>query len=150
MIQASFLREIIKPSLKRVHKVGCPIDFVKMRSTSNASIALLDDPTYTKALERRASSNETISTWTSLTAAQEGDHCCPDYELLDRRNCLDYNSLLKLVTSPSQLTDIRRKLQLLKPLLESAQKKETDEMMDKLKGLGNSLLGMLLKLILSF
>jgi len=88
------------------------------------SQALLDDPTYTKALERRASSNDTINTWTSLTAAQE-----------------DYNSLLKLVTSPSQLADIRRKLQLLKPRLESAQKKETDEMMDKLKGLGNSLLG---------
>ena len=38
-----------------------------------ASIALLDDPTYTKALERRANSNDTINTWTSLTAAQEGD-----------------------------------------------------------------------------
>jgi len=88
------------------------------------SQALLDDPTYTKALERRASSNDAINTWTSLTAAQE-----------------DYNSLLKLVTSPSQLLDIRRKLQQLKPRLESAQKKETAEMMDKLKGLGNSLLG---------
>jgi len=88
------------------------------------SQALLDDPTYTKALERRASSNDTINTWTSLTAAQE-----------------DYNSLLKLVTSPSQLMDIRRKLQQLKPRLESAQKQETNEMMDKLKGLGNSLLG---------
>lgn len=62
---------------------------------------------------------------------------------------LDYNSLLKLVTSTSQLTDIRRKLQQLKPRLESAQKKETNEMMDKLKGLGNSLLGTLLKLFLS-
>jgi len=88
------------------------------------SQALLDDPTYTKALERRASSNDTINTWTSLTAAQE-----------------DYNSLLKLVTSPSQLIDIRRKLQQLKPRLESAQKQETTEMMDKLKTLGNSLLG---------
>lgn len=88
------------------------------------SQALLDDPMYTKALERRASSNDTINTWTSLTAAQE-----------------DYNSLLKLVTSPSRLTDIRSKLQQLKPRLENAQKKETDEMMDKLKGIGNSLLG---------
>jgi hypothetical protein len=55
-----------------------------------------------------------------------------------------------LVTSPSQLIDIRRKLQQLKPRLEIAQKKETDEMMDKLKGLGNSLLGMLLNLVLLF
>ncbi|KAF8807585.1 hypothetical protein BYT27DRAFT_7165446 [Phlegmacium glaucopus] len=93
-------------------------------AVESCSQALLDDPTYTKALERRASSNDAINTWTSLTAVQE-----------------DYNSLLKLVTSPSQLTDIKRKLHQLKPRLESAQKKETDEMMDKLKGLGNSLLG---------
>jgi hypothetical protein len=72
-----------------------------------------------------------------------------DYELRNSQ-FLDYNSLLKLVTSPSQLTDIRRKLQQLKPRLESAQKQETKEMMDKLKGLGNSLLGMLLKLTLCF
>lgn len=39
-------------------------------------------------------------------------------------------------------------MQQLKPRLETAQKKETDEMMDKLKGLGNSLLGMLLRLII--
>lgn len=43
------------------------------RSNPYTSIALLDDATYTKALERRASSNDTINTWTSLTAAQEGD-----------------------------------------------------------------------------
>lgn len=36
---------------------------------------------------------------------------------------------------------MRRKLQLLKPRLEAAQKRETDEMLGKLKGLGNSLLG---------
>lgn len=73
VIQPSFLREIIKPSLKRVHKVGRPIDFYGMINPY-AFIALLDDPTYTKALERRASSNDTINTWTSLTAAQEGDY----------------------------------------------------------------------------
>ncbi|CAA7266620.1 unnamed protein product [Cyclocybe aegerita] len=87
------------------------------------SQALLDDPTYVKALERRASANEILNTWSSLTSAQE-----------------DYNTLLKLV-SPSQATDIRRKLQHFKPRVEAAQKKETDEMLSKLKGLGNSILG---------
>lgn len=86
-----------------------------------------------------------------MTAAQEGDNERSDWLYASQpRNFLDYNSLLKLVTSPSQLIDIRRKLQQLKPRLESAQKNETDEMMDKLKGLGNSLLGMLLELILLF
>jgi hypothetical protein len=34
--------------------------------------ALLDDPEYVKALQRRASSNEILGTWSSLSAAQEG------------------------------------------------------------------------------
>ncbi|KAF8973751.1 hypothetical protein BDZ97DRAFT_1912219 [Flammula alnicola] len=102
--------------------------FVKLGDHKEAvkacSEAILDSPTYVKALERRSSSNEIINSWTSLTSVQE-----------------DYNTLLKLVTSPSQLADIRRKLQHLKPRLEAAQKRETDEMLGKLKGLGNSILG---------
>ncbi|KIM48022.1 hypothetical protein M413DRAFT_439716 [Hebeloma cylindrosporum] len=86
--------------------------------------AILDDPTYIKALERRAASNDILNTWTSLTSVQE-----------------DYNTLLKLYTSPTQLNETRRKLQYLKPRLEAAQKRETDEMLGKLKGLGNSILG---------
>jgi len=76
-------------------------------------------------LERRAACNDTLNTWSSLTSAQE-----------------DYNKLLTLITSPSQSNDIRRKLYALKPRVEAAQQRETDEMLSKLKGLGNSLLGM--------
>lgn len=54
---------------------------------------------------------------------------------------VDYNTLLKLYTSPKQLNETRRKLEYLKPRLEVAQKQETDEMLSKLKGLGNSILG---------
>jgi len=36
------------------------------------SKALLDDPKYIKALQRRAASNEQINSWSSLTSAQEG------------------------------------------------------------------------------
>ena len=54
----------------------------------------------------------------------------------------DYNILLALLPPSSPQTfDIQKKLRILKPRLEAAQKRETAEMMDKLKGLGNSFLG---------
>jgi hypothetical protein len=34
--------------------------------------ALKDDPSHIKALTRRAAANESLDTWTSLTAAREG------------------------------------------------------------------------------
>jgi hypothetical protein len=54
----------------------------------------------------------------------------------------DYERLL--VLDPT-LRDARRSLQLIKPRVEAAQKHEMGEMMDKLKGLGNSILGALLE-----
>jgi hypothetical protein len=60
----------------------------------------------------------------------------------------DYNKLLSLVSAPSQLADLRKKLQALKPRIEVAQKSEMDEMLSKLKGLGNSLLGQCNELVL--
>jgi hypothetical protein len=35
-------------------------------------IALLDDPHYVKALERRAAANDTLNSWSSLTTVEEG------------------------------------------------------------------------------
>ncbi|KAG2023272.1 phosphoprotein phosphatase [Coprinopsis cinerea AmutBmut pab1-1] len=86
--------------------------------------ALKDNPTYEKALHRRATANETINTWSSLTAAQE-----------------DYKALQQLAKSSLQKSEIETKLKNLQPRLEAAQKKETAEMVDKLKGFGNSILG---------
>lgn len=86
--------------------------------------ALLDDPDYVKALQRRATCNEILNTWSSLTAAQE-----------------DYTSLLRLSSVQSQTREIEGKLRSLKPRIEAAQKAETAEMLGKLKGLGNSILG---------
>lgn len=86
--------------------------------------ALLDDPDYVKALQRRAACNEILNTWSSLTAAQE-----------------DYTSLLRLSSIQSQTREIEGKLRSIKPRLEAAQKAETAEMLGKLKGLGNSILG---------
>jgi len=87
--------------------------------------ALIDNPQYVKALQRRAASNEKLNTWSSLSSAQE-----------------DYNSLLKLLPPSSpEIAETRRALASLKPRLEAAQKNETAEMIDKLKGLGNNILG---------
>jgi len=89
------------------------------------SQALIDDPQYVKALQRRASSNEAVNSWSSLTAAQE-----------------DYTTLLKLLPpTSSQFQDADRSLRSLIPRIEAAQKQETAEMLGKLKGLGNSILG---------
>lgn len=54
----------------------------------------------------------------------------------------DYETVLKLLPSDSpQVGPIRHTLESLKPRVEQAQKKETGEMLDKLKGIGNSILG---------
>ncbi|KAK0246043.1 TPR-like protein [Armillaria nabsnona] len=103
--------------------------FVKMNELKQAveacSEALIDDPQYVKALQRRAASNDQIGSWASLTAAQE-----------------DYNALLKLLPPNSpQIKETERSLQRLKPRVDDTQKRETAEMLDKLKGLGNSVLG---------
>ncbi|EPQ61387.1 hypothetical protein GLOTRDRAFT_90232 [Gloeophyllum trabeum ATCC 11539] len=87
--------------------------------------ALLDDPGYVKALQRRAACNQKIGTWSSLTSAQE-----------------DYTALLSVLPPSShEIGEMRRALQSIKPRIEAAQKAEMAEMMDKLKGLGNSVLG---------
>lgn len=55
--------------------------------------ALLDDPNYIKALQRRAASNEQLDSWSSLTSAQEG----PLSE--GRSGCRDLH--IPLQTTPS-------------------------------------------------
>ena len=58
----------------------------------------------------------------------------------------DYTKLLTLLPSGSaQYIETRRKLTAVKPRAEAAQKKETSEMLDKLKGIGNSILGTLVR-----
>lgn len=67
-----------------------------------------------------------MGSWSSLASAQE-----------------DYTKLLDLLPpNSSQLSEMRRILQALKPQVEAAQKRETDEVLGKLKGLGNNILGM--------
>ncbi|KIK71221.1 hypothetical protein GYMLUDRAFT_211229 [Collybiopsis luxurians FD-317 M1] len=105
---------------------ACYVKLNEHKEAVNAcSEALLDDPNYTKALQRRAASNEQLNTWSSLTSAQE-----------------DYTTLLRLLPeTSSEVKEIQRTLRLVKPRVEEAQKKETAEALDKLKGIGNSILG---------
>ncbi|AAW46108.1 hypothetical protein CNK00610 [Cryptococcus deneoformans JEC21] len=87
--------------------------------------ALKIDPHYTKGLHRRATANERLGTLTALTSAQQ------DYTLLKTL----------LPASSPLLPSIRRSLIVLPPKIKSEEKKQYDEMMGKLKDLGNSLLG---------
>jgi hypothetical protein len=55
---------------------------------------------------------------------------------------LDYSTILKLLPPSSpEINEIERLLKHLKPRTEAAQKQETAEMLGKLKGLGNTILG---------
>jgi len=120
-VQIAKVRAVLNANI-----AACYIKLREWKEAANAcSEALLDDPDYTKALQRRATSNVELSTWSSLTSAQE-----------------DYNKLLTILPESSdEVKEIHRTLRVLKPRLEEAQKQETAEMIDKLKGMGNSILG---------
>ncbi|WWD22495.1 hypothetical protein CI109_106988 [Kwoniella shandongensis] len=87
--------------------------------------ALEIDPDYVKGLHRRATASERIGNLTSLSTAKE-----------------DYTRLISLLPSTSPLIPtIRRSLSTLPERIKVEEKKQYDEMMGKLKDLGNSFLG---------
>jgi len=119
--QCAVIRSILNANIAACHvKLGD-----HAASVQSCTDSLLDAPTYAKALHRRATSNDAIGTWSSLSAAEK-----------------DYRTLLDTLPSSSPLLpSIRSSLTTLHPRLERAQKAETDEMISKLKGLGDSVLG---------
>ncbi|CAO3655367.1 unnamed protein product [Mucor hiemalis] len=89
------------------------------------SKALELDPKYTKALLRRAQVNEKMGTSTSMTESLE------DYKSLKQLNTVDAYTLRECQRAERELpTKIKDKME-----------KEKEEMIGKLKDLGNSLLG---------
>ncbi|KAL7418767.1 hypothetical protein Q5752_006450 [Cryptotrichosporon argae] len=87
--------------------------------------ALAIDRDYVKALVRRAAANERVGTWTSLSAAQD-----------------DHTRLLALLPRGApQLALSRRALQTLPRRLAERQEVEKQEMLGKLKELGDGILG---------
>ncbi|KAF8316763.1 hypothetical protein DL93DRAFT_708068 [Clavulina sp. PMI_390] len=119
--QCTSLRSIFNSNIAACHaKLGDHKTAVQFCDDS-----LLDVPTYAKALHRRATSNEVLDTWSSLSSAQT-----------------DYQTLVDTLPSSSPLRpSAQRALKSLPPRIQVAQKRETDEMVDKLKGVGNSILG---------
>ncbi|KAK6905193.1 hypothetical protein I204_08149 [Kwoniella mangroviensis CBS 8886] len=95
------------------------------KAVEACSEALKIDPKYIKGLHRRATANERIGDLNALVAAKE------DYTLL---------TTLLPPTSPL-LPSIKRSLFTLPEQIKVEEKKQMDEMMAKLKDLGNSLLG---------
>lgn len=99
------------------------------------------DPVYTKALHRRATANDRIGSWSSLTSAKEGElsglGAGPQADGMS-----DYEKLLKLIpTSSPQYPSTRIALASLPRRIAAQQDKEKDEMLNQLKELGNGLLG---------
>ncbi len=111
-----------------------------MRAPS-AHSALQDDPSYIRALQRRAQCNEKIGSWSALSSAKEGMQPAR-FRISHSVNSVDYTKLVTLLPpSSDQVAEAKRSLRLLEPRIEEAQKREVGEMVDKLKGLGNSVLG---------
>ncbi|KDN52239.1 TPR-like protein, partial [Tilletiaria anomala UBC 951] len=87
--------------------------------------ALLDAPGYVKALHRRATANEHIGNWSGVSSALD-----------------DLKVLLTLKDTPASLRpSIRNKIAQLEPMAKQLGEKEKDEMVQKLKGIGDSILG---------
>ncbi|EMR08956.1 hypothetical protein PNEG_02735 [Pneumocystis murina B123] len=87
--------------------------------------ALKEDPEYIKALHRRAKANEKIGTWHSLDAA-----------------LLDYEDIKKRLPGSSPIhKSIKESISRVKPILSEVQEREKTQMLNKLKDLGNNILG---------
>lgn len=119
--QIRLFRSIIYANIAATHlRLEQYRDAVK---ASNQS--LLDQPNYVKALYRRAQANEQIGGWSSLSSA------------------LEDSKLLLTLPDLSQATksEIMESIKRLEPKAQQAAEKEKDEMIQKLKGLGDSILG---------
>lgn len=82
-----------------------------------------------KLLMRRAKAKAELGTWANLQGADE------DYRTL-------LSPIMQGFLSPTDLRSVKEASKALIPRLNEAKEREMGEMMDKLKGLGNSVLGM--------
>ncbi|SJX65016.1 uncharacterized protein SRS1_15843 [Sporisorium reilianum f. sp. reilianum] len=119
--QIRLFRSVIYANIAATHlRLEQYRDAVK---ASNQS--LLDHPNYVKALYRRAQANEHIGGWSGLSSA-----------LKDNKLLLTLPDL-----PPSTRAEVAASIKRLEPQAQQAAEKEKDEMIQKLKGLGDSILG---------
>lgn len=119
--QIRLFRSVIYANIAATHlRLDQHRDAVKACNQS-----LLDQPNYVKALYRRAQANEHIGGWSGLSSA-----------LQDNKTLLTLSDLPP-ATKPEVVAAIKR----LEPKVQQAAEKEKDEMIQKLKGLGDSILG---------
>lgn len=89
-----------------------------------------------KALHRRATAYEQLGGWSHLSSALKGKQY---YLTLDYQRLEELAKEGRVPTSYRQ--DLNAALMRLPPLVDTAAKKEKDEMVDKLKIMGNKVLG---------
>lgn len=118
--EVRILRSIVHANLAACYaKLGNNKETVKACNES-----LIDDPLYIKALHRRAQANEQIGTWSSLSSALE-----------------DYKQIQTMPHPNSLESSLKASIERLKPKIEETSAREKEEMMNKLKGVGDSVLG---------
>ncbi|ORE10068.1 hypothetical protein BCV72DRAFT_247755 [Rhizopus microsporus var. microsporus] len=110
--------------------LACPLTCTKERASEfkdakdMCTQALKIDPNYTKALLRRAQANERIGTYASMSEALE-----------------DYKKLKTLAIDTYILKECERAEKELPTKINLQMEKEKEEMLNKLKDVGNTLLG---------
>ncbi|MBW0506798.1 hypothetical protein O181_046513 [Austropuccinia psidii MF-1] len=113
-------------SVLHANSAACHLKLEDWQSAiKSCSASLKENPSYAKALQRRAQANEKLGTWSSLQAALD------DYNTLEKLP--DVNAILRREIKQSQLR--------LPPLIAQRSESEKAEMMTKLKDLGNTVLG---------
>ncbi|EST09210.1 Tetratricopeptide-like helical [Kalmanozyma brasiliensis GHG001] len=119
--QIRLFRSVIYANIAATHlRLDQHRDAVKACNQS-----LLDRPNYVKALYRRAQANEQIGGWAGFSSA------------------LEDNKLLLTLPDlpPATRPEVTASIQRIEPRAQQAAEKEKDEMISKLKGLGDSILG---------
>lgn len=94
-------------------------------AVESSTKALELDESYAKVRRRRVLANEQVGTWNALEKAME------DLKKL-KEDAKD---------DPAQIRDIETHMRRIEPKMSAKQKEEMDEMLGKLKNLGNGLLG---------
>ncbi|KAM0789018.1 hypothetical protein ACM66B_003084 [Microbotryomycetes sp. NB124-2] len=113
-------------SMLYANVAACCIKLERWKDAVEAcNAALEDNPKYVKALHRRAMANEQIKSWASLSSATD------DYKTLESSP----------EVTPAQKAAFKAAQTRIAPLLKEQQEKEKDEVLNKLKDLGNTVLG---------